>query len=160
MEESWLSARSRCSKFSNEERRERGSWSVEFPANQNLEVDGNGDHCCHGWHGRFNKTGKSLNGALPSFADGMLIPLSLQQPLWGVIIDHNQLVKDTLVSVINGNQVAIQPVYCSENLQIWLIWSIYQPIWMVISYSSSLQQPVRSLIIDIIDARHHWKTSS
>ena len=50
----------------------------------------------------------------PSFADGMLIPLSLQQPLWGVIIDHNQLVKDTLVSVINGNQVAIQPVYCSQ----------------------------------------------
>ena len=44
MEESWLSARSRCSNFSNEERRERGSWSIEFPANhgrrQNLEVDG------------------------------------------------------------------------------------------------------------------------
>ena len=40
MEESWLSARSRCSNFSNEESRERGSWSIEFPANQNLEVDG------------------------------------------------------------------------------------------------------------------------
>ena len=41
MEESWLSARSRCSKFSNEESRERGSWSIEFPANhgrrQNLD---------------------------------------------------------------------------------------------------------------------------
>ena len=35
-----MSARSRCSKFSNEESRERGSWSIEFPANQNLEVDG------------------------------------------------------------------------------------------------------------------------
>ena len=39
-----MSARSRCSNFSNEESRERGSWSIEFPANQgryqNLEVDG------------------------------------------------------------------------------------------------------------------------
>ena len=33
---------------------------------QASEPWGDGEHCCYGWHGSFNKIGKSLNVALPS----------------------------------------------------------------------------------------------